>query len=117
VNYDASNVFARILRGDIPTETLYEDHLCKAFQDVHPAAPTHFLVIPKRPIARLADADETDKALLGHLLWVAADVSRQLGVAHDGFRAVINSGARAGQSVFHLHVHVLAGRPMGWPPG
>ena len=77
----------------------------------------HFLVVPKRPIPRLADAQELDKAALGHLLVVAAKVSRDLGVAHDGYRVVINSGARAGQSVFHLHVHVLAGRAMRWPPG
>jgi histidine triad (HIT) family protein len=117
VNYDASNVFARILRREIPARLLHEDHQCVAFADVAPQAPVHFLVIPKRAIARLADADESDKALLGHLLWAAAEVAKKLGIANDGFRVVINNGSNAGQSVFHLHVHVLAGRSFGWPPG
>jgi len=117
LNYDPNNVFARILRGEIPAAVLHDDHLCMAFRDVAPKAPTHFLVVPKRALARLADADESDKAVLGHLLWVAAEVCRELGVANDGFRVVVNNGARAGQSVFHLHVHVLAGRELGWPPG
>lgn len=117
MNYDSNNVFARILRREIPAQTLYEDHLCLAFRDLAPKAPVHFLVIPKRPIACLADAQPEDKAALGHLLWAAAHVARQLGVASDGFRAVVNSGAGAGQSVFHLHVHVLAGRDLAWPPG
>ena len=117
MNYDDSNVFARILRREIPAEILHEDHLCMAFADVDPKAPVHFLVIPKRPIPRLSDAAEEDKAVLGHLLWVAAEVSRKQGVAQDGFRVVVNNGARACQSVFHLHVHVLAGRDMRWPPG
>ena len=115
--YDDSNVFARILRKEIPARILHEDHLCLAFADITPQAPTHFLVIPKRPLARLADAGAEDKAVLGHLLWAAADIATRLEVAHDGFRVVINNGARAGQSVFHLHVHVLAGRDMAWPPG
>jgi len=117
VNYDASNVFARILRREIPARLLHEDPLCIAFADVAPQAPVHFLVVPKRPIAKLADADESDKAMLGHLLWAAADVAKKLGIANDGFRVVINNGAKAGQSVFHLHVHVLAGRELAWPPG
>lgn len=117
VNYDANNVFARILRREIPARLLHEDHLCVAFADVAPQAPVHFLVIPRRSIACLADADESDKAVLGHLLWVAAEVARKLGVANDGFRVVVNSGGDAGQSVFHLHVHVLAGRALAWPPG
>jgi histidine triad (HIT) family protein len=116
-SYDPSNVFARILRGEIPAKVLHEDERCLAFRDVAPQAPTHFLVIPKRPIARLADATLEDEALLGHLLLTAAHVARGLGLAEDGFRVVVNSGAGAGQTVFHLHVHVLAGRPLGWPPG
>jgi histidine triad (HIT) family protein len=115
--YDDSNVFARILRKEIPAQLLHEDHLCIAFRDLAPQAPVHFLVVPKRPIARLADATDEDKATLGHLLVIAGKVCRDLGVAHDGFRTVINSGVRAGQSVFHLHVHVLAGRDLRWPPG
>ena len=117
MTYDDSNVFARILRREIPAEVLYEDHLCLACRDVAPQAPVHFLVLPKQRIAALADVGQEDKAMLGHLLSTAAAVCRDLGVAHDGFRVVINSGARAGQSVFHLHVHVLAGRDMRWPPG
>jgi histidine triad (HIT) family protein len=115
--YDSSNVFARILRGEIPAQVLHEDNRCLAFRDVDPKAPTHFLVVPKREIARLADADEADAPVLGHLMLVAARVARDLGVVDDGFRVVINNGAGAGQSVFHLHVHVLAGRPLAWPPG
>ena len=117
MNYDDSNVFARILRREIPARLLHEDHLCIAFADVSPQAPVHFLVIPKRPIVKLADVDEADKAVLGHLLWAAAEIAKKLGVASDGFRVVIHSGANAGQSVFHLHVHVLAGRALAWPPG
>jgi histidine triad (HIT) family protein len=96
---------------------LHEDALCAAFADVAPQAPTHFLVIPKRPIAMLADATDGDKVALGHLLLIAAEVAKKLGVAANGFRVVINNGADAGQSVFHLHVHVLAGRALAWPPG
>lgn len=117
MTYDPKNVFARILAREIPADVLHEDHLCLAFRDVHPVAPTHFLVIPKRPLVSLADAGDEDKAALGHLLWAAAHVARQLGLVRDGYRVVINHGSDAGQSVPHLHVHVLAGRPLGWPPG
>lgn len=117
MNYDSSNVFARILRGEIPAQVLHEDDRCMAFRDVMPVAPTHFLVIPRKPIARLVGADAGDAELLGHLLVVAARVARDLGVADDGFRVVINNGAGGGQTVFHLHVHVLAGRDLEWPPG
>ncbi len=115
--YDPSNVFARILRQEIPAPRLHEDEHCVAFRDVNAQAPTHFLVIPKRPIGMLAEAAPADTLLLGHLLQTAVAVARQLGVADDGFRVVINNGAGAGQTVFHLHVHVLAGRDFGWPPG
>ena len=87
------------------------------FYDVTPQAPTHFLVIPKRAIATLSDATAADESLLGHLLVTAANVAKQLGVSEDGSRIVINNGAGAGQTVFHLHVHVLAGRDLAWPPG
>lgn len=117
MNYDDSNIFARLLRGEIPADVLYEDDLCLAFRDIAPQAPTHFLVIPKRGIPRLADASLEDKECLGHLLLTARHVAEQLGVAEDGFRVVVNSGERANQTVFHLHVHVLAGRDMTWPPG
>ena len=117
LTYDPSNVFARILRGEIPAQVLHDDEHCLAFHDVAPQAPTHFLVIPKREIAMLADAGPEDAALLGHLMVTAGRVAEQLGVAADGYRVVVNNGAGAGQTVFHLHVHVLAGREFSWPPG
>ena len=117
MTYDPTNVFARILRGEIPAKVLHEDEHCLAFPDASPQAPTHFLVIPRREIASLDDATAEDAQLLGHLLVVAAKVARELGVADGGSRVVINNGGGAGQTVFHLHVHVLAGRPLTWPPG
>jgi len=113
--YDPSNVFARILRREIPTQFLHEDDRCVAFRDVAPQAPLHFLVIPKRPIRSLADATADDANLLGHLLLTANALAQKLG--QQQARVVINNGAAAGQSVFHLHVHVLAGRALAWPPG
>jgi histidine triad (HIT) family protein len=115
--YDDDNIFARILRGEIPSDRVYEDDRCLAFRDVTPQAPTHILVIPKARISQLADAGEDQTELLGHLLWAVREIAHQEGFAEDGFRVVINNGARANQSVFHLHVHVLAGRDMTWPPG
>ncbi len=115
--YDDNNIFARVLRGEIPTDPVYEDDQCLAFQDTNPQAPTHILVIPKARIAKLADAGEGDKAVLGHLLWAVREIADRNGFAEDGFRVVINNGARANQTVFHLHVHILAGRDLGWPPG
>jgi histidine triad (HIT) family protein len=115
--YDPSNVFARILRREIPAKLLHEDDHCVAFPDISPQAPTHFLVIPKRPIGKLDEAVPEDQALLGHLLLTAAALGKRLGIADAGMRLVVNNGAGAGQTVFHLHVHVLAGRPMAWPPG
>lgn len=114
--YDPSNVFARILRREIPAQVLHEDDQCLAFRDIAPAAPLHFLVIPKRPLRGLADAGPADAALLGHLLLTGAALAKREGFG-DAFRLVTNNGASAGQSVFHLHVHVLAGRDLGWPPG
>ena len=86
------------------------------FKDINPQAPTHLLIIPKKPIVKVADASEADKELLGHLMWVAGEVAREIGV-EDAFRLVINNGAKAGQSVFHLHLHLLSGRSFSWPPG
>ena len=108
-------IFARILRGEIPCDQVYADEHCLAFRDVTPQAPVHVLVIPRQPIAQLADATAEHELLLGHLLLVAAQVARQEGL--ESFRTVINSGADAGQTVFHLHVHVIGGRPLAWPPG
>ena len=108
-------IFGRILRGEIPCDQVYGDDQCIAFRDVQPQAPVHLLVIPREPIAQLAEAGPQHQQLLGHLLLVAAQVARQEGL--DSWRTVINSGAEAGQTVFHLHVHVIGGRPLAWPPG
>jgi histidine triad (HIT) family protein len=108
-------IFGRILRGEIPCDQVYGDDLCIAFRDVQPQAPVHLLVIPRESIAQLPEAGPEHQALLGHLLLVAARVARQEGL--ESFRTVINSGAAAGQTVFHLHVHVIGGRPLTWPPG
>ncbi len=111
-----ATLFSRIIAREIPADIVYEDAHCLAFRDINPQAPTHVLVIPKQEIPRLADAVEGDQALLGHLLLAAGKVARQLGVG-DAFRLVVNNGADAGQTVFHLHLHILAGRSMHWPPG
>jgi len=108
-------IFGRILRGEIPCDAVYADDLCLAFRDVNPQAPVHVLVIPREALVNLADAGRQHRDLLGHLLLVAAKVARQEGL--EGWRTVINSGAEAGQTVFHLHVHVIGGRPLAWPPG
>jgi len=113
VNEDT--IFGRIARGELPARIVYEDDRCLAFHDIDPKAPVHLLVIPRKPIARLSRAQADDAALLGHLLLVAARVAREAGLADARF--VVNDGAGAGQTVFHLHVHVLGGRPLGWPPG
>ena len=108
-------IFGRILSGEIPCDQVYADERCLAFRDVAPQAPVHILVIPRQPIARLDQAGPEHAELLGHLLLVAARVARQEGLSD--FRTVINSGAEAGQTVFHLHLHVLGGRSLAWPPG
>jgi histidine triad (HIT) family protein len=111
-----TTLFSKIISREIPADIVYEDELCLAFRDIHPQAPVHVLLIPKREIPRLADAAAPDQALLGHLLVAAGKVARQLGV-DEAFRLVVNNGAGAGQTVFHLHLHILAGRPLHWPPG
>ncbi|RIL01512.1 MAG: histidine triad nucleotide-binding protein [Proteobacteria bacterium] len=111
----SDTIFGKIARGELPARKVHEDDLCVAFHDVAPQAPTHLLVIPRQPIPRLSQAQDGDEPLLGHLLRVAARVAKQAGLAD--YRLVVNDGAGAGQTVFHLHVHVLGGRPMGWPPG
>lgn len=109
-------IFERICAREIPASMVYEDEQVVAFRDLHPQAPTHVLVVPRRPIPRLADATPADQALLGHLLLKAAEVARRLGLT-GGYRLVINCGPDAGESVPHLHCHVLGGRPLDWPPG
>ena len=109
-------LFTKIINKEIPAEIIYEDDLSLVFKDINPQAPTHLLIIPKKPIPKLSDASEEDKELLGHLMWVAGEISRELGL-DETFRLVTNNGAKAGQSVFHLHLHLLSGRPLQWPPG
>ena len=104
-------IFGKITRGEIPTDFLYQDEQCVVIKDIYPQAPTHVLIIPRKPIPMLAAADENDQSLLGHLLVVAGKVAKQLGV-DDAFRLVINNGEGGGQTVFHLHLHILAGRDM-----
>ncbi|XP_048359567.1 adenosine 5'-monophosphoramidase HINT2 [Sphaerodactylus townsendi] len=109
-------VFSRIVDGSLPAEILYQDAQCVAFRDVNPQAPVHFLVIPRRPIPRLSSVAPSDAQLLGHLLVVASQTAKAQGLS-EGYRVVINDGKHGAQSVYHLHLHVLGGRQMGWPPG
>ena len=110
-------LFAKIARGEIPSEEVYSDDDFYAFRDINPAAPTHVLVIPRRPIPKITDATDEDAVLLGRLLLVANAIAEQEGLTDQGFRFVINCGEWGGQTVFHLHLHILGGRPMEWPPG
>lgn len=111
----ADTIFGKIARGEAPATLVYEDDRAVAFHDVAPKAPTHILVIPRKPIPRLSQADDADEALLGHLLLVARRVAAEAGL--EDYRLVVNDGAGAGQTVFHLHLHVLGGRGLSWPPG
>jgi histidine triad (HIT) family protein len=111
------SIFSKIIAREIPARIVYEDDLCLAFHDANPQAPTHILVIPKKEIPRLAAAVAEDKALLGHLLFTAAAIAKKQGIAESGFRIVINNGPDGGETVPHLHVHVLGGRQLEWPPG
>lgn len=109
-------LFQKIIRRDIPANIEYEDELCIAIHDISPQAPTHLLVIPKKPIPRIAEATSEDQATLGHLLLTAGHLAKKLNLA-KGFRITINNGPDGGETVPHLHVHVLGGRPLEWPPG
>jgi len=111
----SDTIFGQIARGEIPADIVYEDDRALAFRDINPQAPTHLLVIPRQPIARLSEATEADGGLLGHLMLVAGRVARDAGL--KDFRVVVNDGAGAGQTVFHLHLHVIGGRALSWPPG
>ena len=110
-------LFERIVARQIPADIVYEDDVVLAFRDIKPQAPVHVLVIPKRLIPRIDQATDDDQAMLGHLLLKAAAVARIVGLGESGYRLVINNGRDGGESVPHLHCHVLGGRPMGWPPG
>lgn len=112
----SSTLFERIIAREIPARLEHEDELCIVIHDVHPQAPVHLLIIPKKPIPRIGEATAADQAVLGHLLLTAGSVARKLQLG-EGFRLVVNQGPHAGESVPHLHVHLLAGRPLGWPPG
>jgi histidine triad (HIT) family protein len=111
-----SCIFCKIIDGSIPSTAVYQDEQCYAFADLHPQAPVHMLVTPREHIASLDDGIEGDRALFGHLLWAAAQIARAKGLG-KGYRVVINTGEDGGQTVDHLHVHLLGGRPMNWPPG
>ena len=110
-------LFQKIIDREIPANIAHEDEHCLAIHDINPQAPVHVLVIPKRPIARLNEAQPADQALLGHLLLTAAEVARKLGLAESGYRVVINHGRDGGETVPHLHVNLLGKRPLAWPPG
>jgi len=113
----SKTLFEKIVVREIPAEIVYEDDLVLAFRDIKPQAPTHVLIIPKRPIPRVGEAKAEDLAVLGHLLLKAGEVAKTLGLGKSGFRLVFNNGRDAGEAVPHLHCHILGGRPLGWPPG
>lgn len=113
----SKSIFQKICDREIPASIVYEDDLVVAFRDIQPQAPVHVLVVPRRPLARIAEASREDQALLGHLLLKAAEVAALVGLKEGGYRLVINNGRNGGESVPHLHCHILGGRPMSWPPG
>lgn len=110
-------LFCRIVAGEIPSEKVYEDDLVTAFKDINPAAPVHVLVVPKKHITSLAHAEEEDRALLGHVVLTLSRIAASQGLDGRGYRLVVNTGDEGGQTVGHIHFHLLGGRRMGWPPG
>ena len=112
----SQTLFEKIINREIPADIIYEDDLCIAFKDISPQAPVHVLLVPKKVIDRIANATVEDQNLLGHMLLKAGDIAREQGVGED-FRLVVNNGEGAGQTVFHLHMHILGGRGLAWPPG
>jgi histidine triad (HIT) family protein len=114
---EQSCLFCKIIAKEVPADLVYQDDRAVVIRDINPQAPSHMLVIPLEHMESLDDASQKDEALLGHLLRVAARVANDNGLGESGYRTVVNTGAGAGQSVFHLHVHLLGGRPMNWPPG
>lgn len=113
----SKTLFEKICDREIPAEIVYEDEQCVCFRDIAPQAPTHMLVVPRKAIPRIAEAEAGDQALIGHLFLTAAKVARDQGLAGPGFRLVVNNGPNGGEAVPHLHIHILAGRQMNWPPG
>jgi len=110
-------IFSKIIKKEIKSDIVYEDEKVFAFRDTNPQAPTHILVIPKKPISGLAQANKDDEKLLGYLLLKSAEIAKKEGLDKTGYRVVINNGEKAGQTVFHLHFHILGGRDFNWPPG
>lgn len=110
-------LFEKICDGEIPSDIVYKDERCVCFRDIQPQAPVHLLLVPRKPIPRLAAAGAEDAGLLGHLMLKAGEIARGQGLADGGFRVVINNGRDAGEAVPHLHIHILGGRAMQWPPG
>ena len=111
-----SCLFCKVVEGAIPSSPIYEDALTYAFADIHPQAPVHVLIVPREHIGSMIDTDQSDRALLGHLLWAAAEIARSKGLG-GGYRIVVNTGNDGGQTVEHLHLHLLGGRALTWPPG
>ncbi|MDR1498583.1 MAG: histidine triad nucleotide-binding protein [Puniceicoccales bacterium] len=114
--HTVKTLFQKIAEGEIPAEFVYKDDLCFAIRDISPQAPVHVLIIPRKPVPRVSETTEEDVSLLGHLIVTAGEIARRLGL-QAGFRLVVNNGKQAGETVPHLHVHLLAGREMSWPPG
>jgi histidine triad (HIT) family protein len=112
-----STIFKKIIDKEIPADIVYEDEQCLAFKDIDPKAPVHVLIIPKKEIASLAEVSEGDRDLLGHMLLKASQIARDLGVSESGYRLVLNTNKEGGQEVEHMHIHLLGGRQMEWPPG
>ena len=112
----SETLFQKIIDKELPADIVYEDESCLAFKDINPVAPIHILIIPKKRIEKISDSNIEDKELLGHLILVAGNIARDLGI-EDAFRLVVNNGAGAQQTVFHLHIHLIAGREFNWPPG
>lgn len=110
-------LFEKIIAGQIPADIVYEDDHCVAFRDINPQAPVHVLVVPRKPVVNVASADDDDTELLGRVLQAAKKVAQQEGIAESGYRLILNNGTHGGQTVFHLHCHVLGGRALSWPPG
>ncbi|WP_404365420.1 histidine triad nucleotide-binding protein [Marinobacter sp.] len=112
----AETIFSKIINREIPADIVHEDDVSLAFKDNNPQAPIHLLIIPKKPIATINDMEPDDRELVGHLFLVASKLAKEMGFDEDGYRVVMNCNEQAGQSVFHIHLHLLAGKPLGWPP-
>ncbi|WP_194755734.1 histidine triad nucleotide-binding protein [Aliidiomarina indica] len=112
----SETIFTKIINREIPADIVYEDDRALAFKDINPQAPVHLLIIPKQPIATANAITQDDREVVGHLYWVAGEIARRDGFADDGYRLVMNCNDDGGQTVYHIHVHLLAGKPLGWPP-